>query len=308
MGMGDGVQRIEVTERETPVFGGVAFGAVGPYERLHGSVFGELDPMHGLNAGIVNLDRAARNTHGNVEYQSDFRILKPLDLDRGNGCLVYDVPNRGNQPILPRLNGAPDGGHSPHAGNGFLMRRGFTMVWSGWQGDVPPGADRLTACFPTIPGISGMVREEFIAEATGLLGDELLAYHAGDAGDDRKVRDQAIVARRHVALPGAPHQGVAAAHQETVAGVPRMAALRRAVQPRHDQLVAAVGHIVHQPAVAACRIARPQDAEFGPVFDQAVRVARRAVEVDDAAIERMVRVDLARRAPGEVLVRPGRAE
>jgi hypothetical protein len=169
--MGDGVQRIEVTERETPVFGGVAFGAVGPYERLHGSVFGELDPMHGLNAGIVNLDRAARNTHGNVEYQSDFRILKPLDLDRGNGCLVYDVPNRGNQPILPRLNGAPDGGHSPHAGNGFLMRRGFTMVWSGWQGDVPPGADRLTACFPTIPGISGMVREEFIAEATGLLGD-----------------------------------------------------------------------------------------------------------------------------------------
>jgi hypothetical protein len=29
-------------------------------------------------------------------------ILKPLDLDRGNGCLVYDVPNRGNQPIMPR--------------------------------------------------------------------------------------------------------------------------------------------------------------------------------------------------------------
>jgi hypothetical protein len=51
------------------------------------------------------------------------------------------------------------------------MRRGFTMVWSGWQGDVPPGADRLTARFPTIPSITGMVREEFIAEATGLLGD-----------------------------------------------------------------------------------------------------------------------------------------
>jgi len=76
--------------------------------------------------------------------------LKPLDLDRGNGCLVYDVPNRGNQPIMPRLNGAPDGGHPQHAGNGFLMRRGFTVVWSGWQGDVPPGADRLTARFPII--------------------------------------------------------------------------------------------------------------------------------------------------------------
>jgi hypothetical protein len=84
---------------------------------------------------------------------------------------VYDVPNRGNQPTMARLNGAPDGRHPQHAGNGFLMRRGFTVVWSGWQGDVPPGADRLTARFPTIPGITGMVREEFIAEATGLLGD-----------------------------------------------------------------------------------------------------------------------------------------
>ena len=168
---GGGVRRIEVTERESPVFGGTEFGAVGPYERLHGTVFGELDPTHPLNAGIVNLDRAARNAQGNVEYRSDFRILKPLDLDRGNGCLVYDVPNRGNQPIMPRLNGAPDGGHPQHAGNGFLMRRGFTLVWSGWQGDVPPGNDRLTARFPSIPGITGMVREEFIAENTGLLGD-----------------------------------------------------------------------------------------------------------------------------------------
>ena len=140
MGVGGGVQQIEITERETPVFGGAKFGAVGTYERLHGTVFGELEPTHRLNAGIVNLDRAARNARGNVEYQSDFRILKPLDLERGNGWLVYDVPNRGNQPIMPRLNGAPDGGHPQHAGNGFLMRCGFTLVWSGWQGDVPPGA------------------------------------------------------------------------------------------------------------------------------------------------------------------------
>jgi len=171
MSAGGGVQRIEITERESPVFGGAEFAGVGNYERLHGTVFGELDPTHRLNADIVNLDKAPRNARGHVEYQSDFRILKPLDLDRGDGCLVYDVPNRGNQPIMARLNGAPDGGHPQHAGNGFLMRRGFTVVWSGWQGDVPPGADRLTAHFPTIPGITGMVREEFIAEATGLLGD-----------------------------------------------------------------------------------------------------------------------------------------
>ena len=44
MGVGGGVQRIEVTEREKSVFGGTKFGTVGTYERLHGTVFGELDP------------------------------------------------------------------------------------------------------------------------------------------------------------------------------------------------------------------------------------------------------------------------
>ena len=111
MDVGGGVQRIEVAERETPVFGGTEFGAVGPYERLHGTIFGELDPTHPLNVGIINLDRVARNAHGNVEYQSDFRILRPLDLDRGNGCLVYDVPNpaaRGTSSYAYRLVAAGD--------------------------------------------------------------------------------------------------------------------------------------------------------------------------------------------------------
>jgi Alpha/beta hydrolase domain len=213
MAVGGGVRRIEVTERETPVFGGAEFGAAGPYERLHGTVSGELDQTYRLNAGIVNLDRAPRNANGNLEYQSDFRILKPVDLDRGNGCLVYDVPNRGNQPIMLRLNGAPDGGHPQHAGNGFLMRRGFTVVWSGWQGDVPLGADRLTSRFPIIPGITGMVREEFIAESTGLLGDSniqelseerfvgTLVYPVADsAGATLTVREHE--ADRRVTPPG----------------------------------------------------------------------------------------------------------
>ncbi|MEJ0016529.1 MAG: alpha/beta hydrolase domain-containing protein [Acetobacteraceae bacterium] len=180
MGDGGGVRRIDIAERETPVFDDTSFGDTGAYERLHGTIFGELDPAHPLNAGIVNLDRAPRNAGGFVEYQSDIRILKPIDLTRANGWLVYDVPNRGNQPIMSRLNGAPDGGHPAEAGNGFLMRRGFTLVWSGWQGDVPAGNDRLTARFPAIAGATGMVREEFIAEATGLLGDNNIQEVAED--------------------------------------------------------------------------------------------------------------------------------
>ncbi len=173
MNDGGGIRRIEITEQESPVFGGAAFGDAGAYERLHGTAYCELDPTHALNAGIVNLDKAPRNSRGYVEYQSEFRILKPLNMPRGNGVLIYDVPNRGNQPIMPRLNGAPEGGHPQTAGNGFLMRHGFTLVWSAWQGDVPPGNDRLVARFPipTEP-LTKMVREEFIAEATGLLADQ----------------------------------------------------------------------------------------------------------------------------------------
>lgn len=214
MSDGGGVRRIEITEREPPVFDGAEFGAVGPFERLHGTAFCELDPAHPLNAGIVNLDKAPRNARGNVEYRSDFRILKPLDLARGNGWLVYDVPNRGNQPIMSRLNGAPEGGHPQSAGNGFLMRRGFTLVWSAWQGDVPPGNDRLVARFPIIEGVTGMVREEFIAEATGLLGDGniqevsedrfigTLVYPVADRGGDVDGARTRGRSARHAARTG----------------------------------------------------------------------------------------------------------
>jgi hypothetical protein len=54
------------------------------HEGCTAGIFGEVDPTHRLNADIVNIDRAARNQSGRVEYHNDFRILKPVDLDRGN--------------------------------------------------------------------------------------------------------------------------------------------------------------------------------------------------------------------------------
>ena len=147
-----------------------------------------------------------------------------------------------------------------------------------------------------------------IAEQTGRLGDELLAHHAGDAIDDREARGQTIVARRHVALPPAPHQREAVAHQEAVAGVARMAALRRAVQSRHDRLVAAVGHVVHQPAIAARDIERLQDAELGLILDVAARIARRLVQIDDAGIQRMRGIQFAERRAVQPFIGTDRAE
>ncbi len=46
--------------------------------------------------------------------------------------------NRGNVLSLRRINSAPNNDHMD-PGNGFLMRRGYTQVWCGWQHDVPLG-------------------------------------------------------------------------------------------------------------------------------------------------------------------------
>jgi len=72
MGVGSGVQRIEIAERETPVFGGAEFGDVGTYERLHGTVFGELDPTHRLNAASSTSTgpRATRAVTSNIRATS----------------------------------------------------------------------------------------------------------------------------------------------------------------------------------------------------------------------------------------------
>lgn len=157
------VTRIEVTRRE-PFAGGQAFGSSGPYEKVVGRFFGELDPAHQLNAGIVDLDRAPRNSRGSVEYATDFYLLKPVDLMKGNAALFYDVNNRGRKRILQQLSSAPeaDDPTTPdHAGNGFLMRHGFTVVWSGWIPGLPATAHNLRLEVPSAKNIEETVWDEF---------------------------------------------------------------------------------------------------------------------------------------------------
>ena len=142
-----GVTWIEITRRE-PFAAGESFGTAGPYEKIVGRFHGELDPGHPLNREIVDLDKAPRNARGRVEYSADFLILKPVNLALGNGALLYDVNNRGRPFALRQYNSAPannDPSTPQDAGNGFLMRHGFTVVWSGWLADLPstPGLLRL---------------------------------------------------------------------------------------------------------------------------------------------------------------------
>jgi hypothetical protein len=89
------VTKIQITSKESPTFGGYVFEGVGPYEKIVGKAFGELDPNDPNNAVIVDIGLAPKNANGKVEYAFDFYILKPIDLSKGNHKVMYEPPNRG---------------------------------------------------------------------------------------------------------------------------------------------------------------------------------------------------------------------
>jgi hypothetical protein len=140
------IVRIEIVARESPAFGGRRFGAVGQYEKIVGRAYGEVDPNDRRNATIQDILLAPRNARGMVEYVATFTILRPLDLTKGNGVMLHGMVNRGNKLLLltydracadlaPRTQCDLEG-----AGDGLLLREGYTILWSGWQGDLAPVA------------------------------------------------------------------------------------------------------------------------------------------------------------------------
>src|SRR5215475_8172129 len=154
------ITKIVIATRTSPTFGGVSFGDVGQYEQLDGTAYGEVDPKDPLNAVITDIELAPRNSRGNVEYSMDISILKPVDMSRGNGTLIYDVVNRGSKGIT-NLN---IGGNATNPGDGFLEREGYTMAWSGWEGDVTSGIQVTLPVARHRDGreIRGRVRSEYI--------------------------------------------------------------------------------------------------------------------------------------------------
>ena len=159
--------RLEISARRA-FAAGHKFGEVGAYEQLDGTAQFAVAPEHSDNAVIADIRLAPRNAAGRVPFSANFRILKPVDNDHGNGRLLLDVPNRGRELALKNLNSAPDTPpHAdPHPGNGFLMRRGYTLVWCGWQHDVPdaPGLFRCNvpnAVNPDGSPVSGPVIVSF---------------------------------------------------------------------------------------------------------------------------------------------------
>lgn len=142
------VTKLEIKSRQ-PFAGGESFGEVGPYEQLEGVVHFAVEPANPANETITDLDLAPRDEEGLVNFSSDFRMLQPVDPGRGNRRILLDILNRGKALALRNINSAPEvaPGAALDPGNGFLMRQGYTVVWCGWQHDVPdvPGVLRIHA-------------------------------------------------------------------------------------------------------------------------------------------------------------------
>jgi len=163
------VTRVEIDSR-TDVLNGKAFGDVGAYERLSGQIFFVVRVANPHNSAIVDLHNAVNAADGEVEFSADFVAFRPKDLRKCNGSLLLEVPNRGRPHIISLVDGG-DADLGRDAGDGWLLRQGFTIVSVGWQWDAP-GPDDLKLYAP--------IAQENGKRITGLLRGDLMPSHEMD--------------------------------------------------------------------------------------------------------------------------------
>jgi hypothetical protein len=195
-----------------PFAEGTSFGQAGAYERVVGTARGELDPGDPRNRGIVNLDKAPRNAAGKVEYSTDLFILRPVDGAKGNHEILYEVNNRGRKFMLPWLMDAPakpNGGlndpkTAEDAGNGLVLRQGFTLVWSGWDPDAPRDGAGLAMSAPIATDqdrpIVSKIREELVSGTRGPLAATFRLSYPAAIADPKQAT---LTVRRKQAYPPA---------------------------------------------------------------------------------------------------------
>lgn len=188
-----GVTRVEITQRHDL--------AMVNYEEIIGKVYFAVDPKLPHNQIIVDLDRAPRNAQGLVEFSSDLYVLKPKDPAKSNGTALLEISNRGGKGMLGMFDlvpSAPTGSAPPpitaDLGDPLLFQAGYTLVWVGWEFDVPDSTN-MKLYAPVIRGITGPVRAEIIVdkrETTASLADrKQIPYAVADqASATLTVRDR----------------------------------------------------------------------------------------------------------------------
>ncbi|MBS0422259.1 MAG: hypothetical protein JSR66_31430 [Proteobacteria bacterium] len=192
------VTSVQVLERSA-FASGMSFGKVGSYEKIRGIARFSLDPNAAANQRIVDLKRAPRDEKGHVTFASSFLMLRPVKSQ--GATLLYDINNRGNIAILGQVNGKIPDHNDPttvaDAGDGFLMRHGFTLLFSAWTWDVAPQGPGMRPLVFAPPvahegdgsSVTGLVQNEIIVSAptdiTTYAGMRGLTYEPAIANDPK---------------------------------------------------------------------------------------------------------------------------
>lgn len=262
--------KIEINST-TPFAGGKSFGATGPYVRVAGRFHGELDPTHPGNRDIVDIRLAPRNARGNVEYSADFDILRPADAMKGNGTLLYEVNNRGRKLVLGIFNDTTPSNSldTPEtAGDGLLMRHGFTLAWSGWIPGLPKAPYLLGLEVPSAQGIEAPVWDEFLFN-NSKQGSARLTFPATSA-DKSKAR-LTVREKNDDAPSRLPSSAWEFADARTIRLVPegatfRAGALYQLSYIARDPPVAGIGYAATRDFVAFLRYGlRDRAGTFNPL-------------------------------------------
>ncbi len=206
------VHRVHVVER-SDVLGGKNLGPAGPYERIVAKVQFRVDPKAEANRIISDIDVAPRNAEGLVEFSADLYVLKPRDPAKGNGTLLFDVVNRGRKLMLGMFclgSSSSDPRTEADFGDAFLLERGYTLAWLGWQFDVPREEGRMRIYVPVATNpdgspIVGLVRADFVPMKTitehSLADREHVPYPVLDSKDPAiqlTVRERIDAPRRTI--------------------------------------------------------------------------------------------------------------
>jgi hypothetical protein len=272
------VVRVEVLSR-ADVLEGRAFGDVGAYEKIVGKIHFAVKPDDPHNKIVVDLDKAPRNSEGEVEFASDFYVLRPKDATHASGSVLLEIPNRGGKGLLAIMQGGKssrDPKTAEEFGDGFLFTRGVTFAWLGWQWDVREEAGLMRLYAPIARDgdkpITGLVRADFTVNEkvdehplghviSGTIGGT--EYYCSDPKDPANVltvRAAPLAPRRTIPRNDWDFVGSTAAKLEQG---PRTIRLKGGFEPGK---IYEVVYVARDPVVAGLGLAAVRD--FASYFKQ----------------------------------------
>jgi len=161
-------------DSKTVVLEGKEFGKHGSYELLKGKIYFGFSADNYFNNSITDIEFAPQNSDGQVEAWGNIVVLQPVDPEKRNGTALVEVSNRGGKFIPSYFNQATKSrellpNNPEYWGDGMLMEQGLTVIWIGWQFDLPDQENVLKLNVPYArnrddSAITGMVRSDWTVD------------------------------------------------------------------------------------------------------------------------------------------------